>query len=137
MAHQKKTIWHIDSDKSKRHLKTKNEISSTILEGRVETKENDFEGAKVYLETNLDYLFTNPDESDRHLRNKKTLYVEEYPKLTFESTAFKKINEGNYNVTGNLAMRESDSNIQLKAIAEPGSKTLSNQEKASLDISGT
>lgn len=60
---------------------------------------------KLTIEIAADSVFTGNKKRDDHLKNADFFDAKQFPKLTFQSTAWKKTGDGTYEVTGNLTLR--------------------------------
>lgn len=117
------TLWKIDADHSEVQFAIKHLVISTVtgsfksFDARVETpREDSFEDASVYFEADTDSVSTNNEERDQHLKSDDFFNVDEYPKLTFESTAVKKTGENTYALTGNLTIRDVTKEVTLDVV---------------------
>ena len=58
---------------------------------------------------------TNNDKRDKHIRSSDFFDVAKYPKISFKSTSVNKLQDGVYEITGNLIFRGVSKPITLKA----------------------
>lgn len=77
----------------------------TDFEGTIEGNPEQLENAKVSFKVNLDSINTNNEDRDNHLRSADFFDVENHPYMTFESTNIKKVDDEEYELTGNLTIR--------------------------------
>lgn len=61
--------------------------------------------SKAEVTIQVDSIDTGQADRDGHLRTNDFFAMEEYPEITFRSTAIKAVDETNYEVTGDLTMR--------------------------------
>ncbi|HVB02700.1 MAG TPA: YceI family protein [Chitinophagaceae bacterium] len=107
-----KTLWKMDQTHSEIQFKAKHMIVSTVtgafhqFEAQVETEGDDFEGAKINFSADTASISTGQEARDNHLKSDDFFNAEKYPKLIFESTNFKKISGQEYQLKGNLTVRE-------------------------------
>jgi polyisoprenoid-binding protein YceI len=66
---------------------------------------NDPTRDSVKLEINTDSVDSNAPDRDKHLKSPDFLNTKQFPTATFKSTAFKKVDEKNYEVTGDFTLR--------------------------------
>lgn len=105
------TAWVVDPVHSKVNFSVAHLVISEVdgtfksFEGTVESSKVDFNDAKISFSIDVSSINTDNDKRDGHLQSEDFFFVEKYPKITFESTSFKKINEKNYILKGNLTMR--------------------------------
>jgi polyisoprenoid-binding protein YceI len=137
-----KTIWNIDPTHSEIQFKVKHLVISTVtgsfksFSGKIETGNDDFEGANISFEADIDSIETNNADRDAHLKSDDFFNAEQFPQLKFESTSFEKTAEGKYDLTGNLTIRDVTKEITLKA--EHGGTVVDpyGQTKAGFELSG-
>jgi polyisoprenoid-binding protein YceI len=65
-----------------------------------------FEDAKVNFEAEIASIDTNNKDRDAHLKSDDFFNAEDFPTMKFESTSFKNTSEDNYELKGNLTIRE-------------------------------
>jgi polyisoprenoid-binding protein YceI len=59
----------------------------------------------VKLEINTDSVDTNAPDRDKHLKSPDFLNTKQFPTATFKSTAVKRVDDKNYEVTGDFTLR--------------------------------
>jgi polyisoprenoid-binding protein YceI len=74
------------------------------ISGSLSFDEANLATAKLSLEIDAASVDTNNAKRDDHLRGPDFFNVKQFPKITFESTAWKKIGDKAYEVTGNLSL---------------------------------
>ncbi|WP_234735605.1 YceI family protein [Tellurirhabdus bombi] len=137
-----KTTWAIDPTHSEilfkiRHLMVSNVTGSFgSFEGKVEAAGDDFDGAHVSFSADIASISTNNEQRDGHLKSDEFFSAEKFPKLTFESTSFKKIDDENYELTGNLTIRDVTKSVTLKAEYGGQMGDFYGNTKAGFEISG-
>ena len=105
------TKWVLDPMHSEVQFKVKHLVISTVtgsfksFEGNLETDNEDFTGAKIQFSLHVNSLDTNQEQRDAHLKSPDFFDVEQYPKITFVSTAFTKDGE-DYTLTGDLTIKD-------------------------------
>jgi len=103
--------YHIGPDKSKVTFKIKNKppgrsdfevVPGSFKEfsGTWSIEGDDLTKSSIQMEIKTTSVDTGNGRRDRHLRNQDFFKVKEFPTMTFKSTAFKKVSENNYEVTG-------------------------------------
>ena len=73
------------------------------FEGSFTHDTDDYSASKVSVTIDASSLDTNHEERDTHLRSADFLDADEYPTITFESTAYSE-DEGHGKLSGNLTM---------------------------------
>ncbi|PKR78416.1 hypothetical protein CEY16_01270 [Halalkalibacillus sediminis] len=67
---------------------------------------NDLENASVTAKIDVSSIETNNEDRNGHLKSEDFFNTEQYPEITFESTSIKKLNDTDYEVTGDLTIRD-------------------------------
>lgn len=84
------------------------------FEGSVSgTDGNDFSNASVTFTAQVKSINTGVDGRDNHLRSADFFDAENQPELTFVSRIFSKLENGKYNVTGDMTMRGNTKEVNL------------------------
>lgn len=66
----------------------------------------DLTDAEISFEVDTASIDTRNDDRDGHLRSADFFDSEKYPKMTFKATKIEKTGDNEYNVTGNLTIRD-------------------------------
>jgi polyisoprenoid-binding protein YceI len=138
-----KTLWKIDPTHSEVQFKVKHLVISTVtgsfnaFDGSVETEGDDFAGADVRFEADINSITTNNEQRDGHLKSDDFFNAEKFPKLTFESASFEKTGDDTYKLAGNLTIRDITKKITLDVVY--GGKVVDpyGQTKAGFEVTGT
>jgi polyisoprenoid-binding protein YceI len=137
------TIWNIDPTHSEIQFKVKHLVISTVtgnfnsFNGSIETDSDSFEGASVKFEADIDSITTNNEDRDTHLKSDDFFNAGEFPKLKFESTSFTNTDGNNYELTGNLTIRNTTKEITLDVVHGGTVSDPYGQTKAGFEINGT
>ncbi len=134
--------WALDTAHSEVQFKVKHLVISTVtgtfkvFEGNLESNGDDFEGAKVDFSVDIQSIETNNADRNAHLKSDDFFSAEKYPSMNFVSTSFKKISGSDYELTGDLTIRDVTKSITLKAeyggiIVDPWGQT-----KAGFEVEG-
>ncbi len=137
------TKWTIDPAHSEIGFKVKHLVISTVtgqfgeFSGSLEQTSDDFEGADVEFEADVNSIQTGNEDRDGHLKSEDFFKADEYPKLTFQSTSMEKTGENSYNLNGDLTIRGTTKPVSLDVthggtVQDPYGNT-----KAGFEISGT
>jgi len=142
MSTETKTAWAIDQAHSEIHFKVKHMMVSTVtgsfneFSGSADTATDDFTDAAISFEAAVASLNTNNSQRDEHLRSDDFFNAEAYPKLSFKSTSFNKKGDGDYQLTGDLTIRDVTRSVTLNVeyngtVIDPYGQT-----KAGFEIAG-
>jgi polyisoprenoid-binding protein YceI len=77
-----------------------------IFDGTVEHTKADWSDAKIEFTVDVNSINTDNKYRDEHLISDDFFNAEKYPKMTFSSTSFKPLGNNNYELKGNLTIRE-------------------------------
>jgi len=80
---------------------------------------------------------TDVEERDTHLKSADFFDAAKYPDIIFKSTAFEKVSDKKYKVTGDLTFHGVTKQITLEAIANYGVHPMSKKTLAGFKVTGT
>jgi len=138
-----KTLWKIDPTHSEVQFKVKHLVISTVtgsfnaFDGSVESENDDFAGADVRFEADINSITTNNEQRDGHLKSDDFFNAEKFPKLTFESSSFEKTGDDSYKLTGNLTIRDITKEVVLDVVYGGTVVDPYGQTKAGFEVTGT
>lgn len=102
----------------------------TSFSGFVETTApENFDKAEVNLTISVPSITTNNMERDAHLKEDDFFNASRYPNITFKSTSFSMEDDGDFEITGDLTIRDVTQVITLSG-KHGGVVSLNNQKKA-------
>jgi len=135
-------IYKIDAAHSEITFKVKHLMITNVTGGftkfdaTLESSAEDFSDAKISFEADVNSVDTNSEQRDGHLKSDDFFAAEKFPELTFVSTNFKKLNTGEYLLTGDLTIRDITKQITLSV--EYGGTMVDpwGQTKVGFEISG-
>lgn len=136
------TAWLIDAAHSEVSFKVKHLVISTVtgyfreFEGSIHSPESGWEGSQASFSLHTASIDTNQADRDGHLRSDDFFNAEVYPKLSFASTAFEKISDHQYKVTGELTIRDITKTVSFDAHFLGEVKDPYGQHKAAFEIKG-
>ncbi len=134
--------WAIDPTHSEIHFKVKHMMVSTVtgsfdeFEGAVSTKDDGFEGAEIQFSAKTDSINTRNTDRDNHLKSDDFFNAEAYPELRFTSKSFKRTSDDEFELTGDLTIRDVTRELSLKVVHEGTAIDPYGQNKAGFEISG-
>lgn len=136
----KTTKWAIDPTHSEITFKVKHLMISNV-KGEFRTFQANIDGedfTNSIISANIDAssISTNNNDRDTHLKSPDFFEVEKYPEITFVSTSFKKIDENEYELVGNLTMKGTTKEIKLNTEFGGFMKDPYGNEKAGFSING-
>jgi len=76
----------------------------TEFDGKVTSTSNDFENAQIEFFIEAKSINTDNEDRDNHLRDADFFDVAKFPQIVFKSMSFKKIDDKNYILSGQLTM---------------------------------
>lgn len=136
------TKWTVDPMHSLvqfkvRHLMITN-VTGTFqhFDGTIETDGEDFTQGKVEFRIKVDSIDTANDQRDTHLKGDDFFSAEKYPDITFVSTGFKKVGGEDYELTGNLTVRDVTKPVTLSVEYGGVAQDFYGNTKAGFGITG-
>ncbi len=97
---------------------------------------DDFNNATASATIDVSSIFTNNDDRDTHLRSADFFDVENYKEIRFESTSFKKFDNENGQLKGNLTIKGVTKEVSLDVDFGGISKDPWGNLKAGFSLSG-
>lgn len=132
-----RTRWVVDPSHSEFLFKVKHMMISTVT-GRfeqfnafVETDGEEFSGANIHVEVEVDSINTNNGDRDAHLKSDDFFNAESFPKMVFDSTSF----DGE-TLTGNLTIRDVTREVTLQVESGGTAVDPYGQTKAGFELAG-
>jgi polyisoprenoid-binding protein YceI len=136
------TKWSIDPAHSEIHFKVKHLMITNVtgsidtFTGTAETEGEDFENARIEFSAEMASINTNSPDRDTHLRSADFFEVDKYPHLTFKSSSMKKTGSDEYELTGDLSIKDVTRPITLKAESGGINKDPWGNMKAGFSLTG-
>lgn len=101
----------------------------------VSGNKTDFQNAKIEAQIDVGSVDTKNLTRDKHLKEDDFFNVEKFPRMSFVSTSFEKINDKNYKITGELTIRDVTRTVTLDAVYG-GKIKVNGKERAGFSASG-
>ncbi|ATL42284.1 YceI family protein [Elizabethkingia sp. HX WHF] len=137
-----KSIWAIDLTHSEIGFKVKHMMFTNVsgkfeeIYVNLENEDDHFETSDITFSAEVNSVNTGNLDRDNHLRSADFFDAEHYPKITFKSTAVKKINEGEFQILGDLTIKNVTQSIALDAEYSGLMKDPWGNTKTGLSING-
>lgn len=113
------TKWSIDPTHSEIGFKVKHMMFTNVsgkfdaFEATAETEDENFETAQISFSAAADSVNTGNTDRDNHLKSGDFFDAAQHPKLEFRSTSFKKIDDENYELNGDLSLHGVTKSVKL------------------------
>lgn len=85
----------------------------TNFNASLTTTKEDFSDAEITFEAATNSINTNNEQRDAHLKSDDFFNAAQFPKLSFKSTSFKKVDGSEYKLSGDLTIRDITKNVSL------------------------
>ncbi|WP_407506356.1 YceI family protein [Elizabethkingia miricola] len=137
-----KSIWAIDPTHSEIGFKVKHMMFTNVsgkfeeIYVNLENEDDHFETSDITFSAEVNSVNTGNLDRDNHLRSADFFDAEHYSKITFKSTAIKKINEGEFQIFGDLTIKNVTQSIALDAEYSGLMKDPWGNTKTGLSING-
>ena len=115
------TKWVIDPTHSEIGFKVKHMMFTNVsgkfskFDATIEAEDNDFENAKIEFTGAIDSITTGNPDRDTHLLSPDFFDAAQFPEIKFSATSFTKINEGEYELVGDLTLHGVTKSVKLAA----------------------
>ena len=135
-------LYKIDPLHSDLCFKVKHLMISTVsgcfqkFDATMETSKPDFSDAVIKFECDVNSISTNINDRDSHLKSPDFFDMENYPKITFESTKVKKLKDS-YVVKGNLTIKDVTHEVELRGSYNGNDVDAYGQTKYGFELEGS
>ena len=115
------TKWVIDPTHSEIGFKVKHMMFTTIsgkfsnFDATIEAEGSNLENAKIEFTGAIDSVTTGNSDRDKHLLSADFFDAARFPEIKFSATSFTKINEGEYELVGDLTLLGVTKSVKLEA----------------------
>ncbi|MGD9993439.1 MAG: YceI family protein [Salinivirgaceae bacterium] len=137
---QTKAKWVLDPAHSELMFRVKH-LMITNVKGEfksftAEIDKEDFKNALVKVSVDTSSIFTNNSDRDNHLKSADFFDAENHPAMTFESSAFKQLDDDAFQLTGMLTIKGISKEINLNVEYGGTIKDPWGNEKAGFSFEG-
>lgn len=132
---QAQSKWTIDPVHSNIQFDVTHLVVSTVtgkftkFSGTIDASGDTFDGANAEVKVNVSSIDTENLTRDKHLKEDDFFNAEAFPMISFKSTSFRKVNDKDYQLIGNLTIRDVTKEITISAVnngtVNLGDKTIS------------
>jgi polyisoprenoid-binding protein YceI len=106
------------------------------FDAKITSTKDDFSDAIAEMTADVNSINTDNEQRDKHLKSPDFFDVAKYSTITFKSKTFKKVDDKNYKVTGDLTMHGITKTIELNANCRFGTNPMSKKAVAGFKITG-
>ncbi len=136
------TKWSIDKMHSEVQFKARHLVISTVsgqfneFDAGLEVEGDDLENARAWFTADVNSVATGVSDRDNHLKSDDFFNADKYPQIKFESTQIEKTGDQEYQMTGNLTIRDITKKITLNVEYGGTMQDPYGNTKAGFEISG-
>lgn len=118
---QAQTTWVVDPAHSNVNFTVDHLVISEVdgsfkkFSGSLTETNGDLTSAEIVFDIVTASISTDNEKRDGHLKAEDFFYAEKYPKISFKSSSFQKINAKEYSLKGDLTMRGVTKQVTLTA----------------------
>ena len=134
--------WVVDASHTSIGFSVKHMMVSKVrgrftgIEGTIEGNPEDLTGANINFTLDVATIHTNSEDRDNHLRSGDFFDVEKYPNLSFVSTDIVKTGDNEYDVTGDLTIKDVTKKETFKAVYEGSGKNPWGVDVVAFEVEG-
>lgn len=85
------------------------------FDATIEAEDSNLENAKIEFTGAIDSVTTGNSDRDKHLLSADFFDAAQFPEINFSATSFTKINEGEYELVGDLTLHGVTKSVKLAA----------------------
>jgi polyisoprenoid-binding protein YceI len=114
-----KTKWTLDPTHSELGFKIKHLMITNVtgkfgnFDVKVQSPGDDFSSADIAATIDVASISTNNEQRDGHLRTGDFFETEKFPKMKFRSTGIKKLGDDEFELTGELTIKDVTKPVKL------------------------
>lgn len=120
--------WKVDTAHSLLEFSIRHMMISRVkgafnkFDATIEANPEDLTDAKIEFSIDIDSIDTRNKDRDDHLRSPDFFDAKTFPKMTFTATSIKKTGENQYDVTGDMTIRDQTKPVTFDIIFEGQTK---------------
>jgi len=136
------TKWTVDASHTGVGFSVKHMMVSKVkgrftgVEGTIEGNPEDLTGANINFTIDASTIHTNSDDRDNHLRSADFFDTETFPKITFVSTDIVKKGASEYDITGDMTVKDVTKKVTFEAEYEGSGKNPWGVDVAAFEVEG-
>ena len=136
------TKWSIDPTHSEVGFKVKHMMFTnvsgkfTTYEATITNEESAFETTKINFNSTIGSIDTNNTDRDNHLKSADFFDAENFPTLNFTATSIQKVNANQFQIMGDLTIKDVTKSVTLDAEYSGILKDPWGNTKVAMNISG-
>ena len=129
------TTWNVDPFHSSVNFVIKHSGISFVpgkfekFEGAMTASKADFTDASINFSVDINSINTSVDARDKHLRSADFFEAAKYPQMKFVSTSFKKKKGNNYELKGNLTIKDVTKPVTFRVVYGGSTKDQQGNDK--------
>lgn len=114
------TKWGLDPMHSEINFKVKHMMIANVTGGftkfdvNATTEGDDFSKAKINFTADINSINTNSEQRDGHLKSPDFFDAEKFPQIKFESTSLNKKSDDEFQMNGNLTIKDVTKPVSLQ-----------------------
>ena len=136
------TNWSFDKSHSKIGFSVSHLVITDVegnfseFDGKIISSGDGFENATVEFSAQVASIDTDNEKRDNHLKSDDFFNAEKFPKLSFVSKSFKKVDDKNYKLIGDLTIRDVTKEVELDVVHNGTVKDPWGNTKAGFKLEG-
>jgi polyisoprenoid-binding protein YceI len=136
------STWNVDAAHSNVQFTVTHLVISEVtgnfkvFDGKVVTPGEDFNNASVDFTVDVASINTDNADRDKHLKSDDFFNAEKFPKMTFKSKSFKKVDGKKYKLTGDLTIRDVTKTVTFDVVYNGTVKDPWGNTKAGFKLNG-
>lgn len=134
--------WALDKSHSKLGFSVSHMMISEVdgrfnnFEAKIVGEYDDFSDAVATMTAQVSSVNTDNDKRDEDLRGPNYFDTKKYPTLSFKSSSFKKLDDRNYKVIGDLTIHGITKQVELNAFVRTGDNPMTKKAIAGFRVTG-